>query len=307
MKSFFRFPIFLRGMAMGAADVVPGVSGGTIAFITGIYEELINTIKGVDLNKLKLLQKEGFSAFWTAINGSFLLSLLSGVAVSILSLAKLITYLLENHSILLFSFFFGLIVASALFIGKQIKQWDWKHIFILIISLFSAYYLTLLTPVSGSQSFLFLMLCGAIAICAMILPGISGAFLLLMLGQYSNVIQAIKTLNFSVIIPVGLGAVVGILSFSRVLSWLFQHHKTLTLASLTGFVLGALNKVWPWKKVMETFIDRHGEVKPLVERSISPFAYSETTSLPNLLIPSIALAFVGFIIVFLLEKLGTEK
>lgn len=307
MKSFFRFPIFIRGMAMGAADVVPGVSGGTIAFITGIYEELINTIKGVDLNKLKILQKEGFPSFWSAINGSFLVSLLAGVAVSILSLAKLITYFLENHSILLFSFFFGLIVASAVFIGKQIKKWDWKHILILLISLFGAYYLTLLTPVNGSQSFLFLMLCGAIAICAMILPGISGAFLLLMLGQYSNVINAIKTFNFSVIIPVGIGAVVGILSFSRVLSWLFKHYRTLTLASLTGFVLGALNKVWPWKKVVETFTDRHGDVQPLIERSISPFAYSELTNSSNLLVPSIVLAVFGFAIVFVLERLGAEK
>lgn len=307
MNNFFRLPVFLRGLLMGMADVVPGVSGGTIAFITGIYEELIHSIKSIGFDKLPILTKQGILPFWKAINGGFLLSLVLGIGISALSLANGIDYLLNNHPILLFSFFFGLIVASALFIGKQIKTWDWKHILILLISLVAAYYITILSPAEGSDSFPYLMLCGAIAICAMILPGISGAFLLLMLGQYARVIDAIKTLNFSVILPFGIGAVVGLLTFSRVLSYLFKHHKSLTLASLTGFVLGALNKVWPWKEVLETYTDRHGEIKPLIEKSIMPDRFAEISNQPNLLLPAIGLAIVGFAVVFLLEKFGSHE
>ena len=306
MRKFFRFPIFLRGIAMGAADVVPGVSGGTIAFITGIYEELILTIKGLDLGKLKLLQQEGFASFWKAINGTFLMSLLLGIGVSLISLAKLISYLLVHQPILLFAFFFGLIVASAIYIGKQITRWDWKHLVVLLICVAIGYGITLITPASGQTSFLYLFFSGAIAICAMILPGISGAFILLLLGQYYEIINAIKEFNFSTLVPVALGAIVGILSFSRVLSWLFNHYKTLTLAGLTGFVLGALNKVWPWKEVVETYIDRHGEVQPLIEKSISPIKFAEITGQSHQLPTAIILAIVGFITVFALEKLASK-
>jgi len=304
MKQFFRLPIFLRGLAMGAADVVPGVSGGTIAFITGIYEELILAIKNLDFSKLTLLRKEGLAAFWKEINGSFLLSLVLGIGVSILSLAKLLTYFLENHSILLFAFFFGLIVASAVYIGKQITTWNAWHIVALVVSAGVAYYLTLITPAGGSSSWLYLFLCGAIAICAMILPGISGAFILLLLGQYNAIIEALKSFNFGIIVPVGLGAIVGILTFSRILAWFFNHYKTITLASLTGFVLGALNKVWPWKEVLETYTDSHGDEQPLVEQSVLPSTFTDLTGEPNLLLPSILLAITGFTIVFILERIA---
>ena len=307
MNNFFRLPIFLRGIAMGSADVVPGVSGGTIAFITGIYEELILTIKNLDFEKLAVWKKQGFSAFWDSINGSFLLSLLLGIAVSILSLARLITYLLTNHPILLFAFFFGLIVASAVYIGRQITDWDWKHFLILLVCIAAAYYITLVTPAGGSSSFLYLFLCGAIAICAMILPGISGAFILLLLGQYNAIIEALKTVNFSIIIPVGLGAIIGILSFSRILGWFFNNYKTMTLAGLTGFVIGALNKVWPWKEVIETYTDSHGDIQPLVEKSILPTTFTQITGEPNHLLPAIGLAIVGFFVVFGLERIATPE
>ena len=304
--NWFRWPIFLRGLAMGSADVVPGVSGGTIAFITGIYEELILTIKNLNFSQFSIWKKQGFSAFWEAINGSFLLSLLAGIAISILSLAKLITYLLEEHTILLFAFFFGLILASAVYIGKQINAWDWKHILLLLVFAAIAYFITTITPANGSSSTIYLALCGAIAICAMILPGISGAFILLLLGQYNIIIEALKKFDLTVIVPVGIGAIAGILLFSRVLAWFFNHYKTMTLAALTGFVVGALNKVWPWKEVVETFVNRHGETEPLVERSVSPQVFTELTGIPNQVVPSIILAIVGFTIVFAMEKLASK-
>lgn len=304
MKSLFRWPIFLRGIAMGAADVVPGVSGGTIAFITGIYEELIHTINNLNLQQLQVLRKDGFSAFWQSVNGSFLLSLLLGVGVSILSLARLITYLLHNHAILIYSFFFGLIVASAVYIGKQITSWDWKHMLILIGFTIIAYYITLVTPAEGSSSVFYLFFCGAIAICAMILPGISGAFILLLLGQYNYILDALHKINLVVLLPFIGGIVVGILVFARVLEWFFNHYKTMTLAALTGFVIGALNKVWPWKEVVETFTNEHGEIEPIVEKSVLPLQYTEVTGEPHLLFPAILLAIFGFSVVFILEKFG---
>ena len=307
MKHFFRWSIFLRGIAMGSADVVPGVSGGTIAFITGIYEELILTIKNLEFSQVKVLFKDGFTAFWKSINGTFLFSLISGILLSIFSLAKIITYLLENHSILLFAFFFGLILASAVYIGKQIKTWDWKHILILIVFSVIAFFITTITPAGGSSSTLYLFICGAIAICAMILPGISGSFILLLLGQYSLIISSLKNMDFSVILPVGAGAIIGILFFSRILAWLFNNFKTMTLAGLTGFVLGALNKVWPWKEVLETYTDSHGNIQPLVEKSITPTTYSSITGDPHLMWPSLILAIVGFSIVFILERFANEK
>lgn len=289
---------------MGAADVVPGVSGGTIALLTGIYEELLLTIKNIDFGKLKLLRKEGFSTFWKEINGNFLLSLFLGIAVSILTFAKVITYLLEHHPILVWAFFFGLVLASAIYIGKQIKQWDWKHILLLIIGAAFAYYITILTPATGSESKFYLFFCGAIAICAMILPGISGSLILLILGAYLPIFTAIKEFDFLTILPVALGAITGLAIFSRILTWLFNNFKTMTLALLTGFVFGALNKVWPWKHVLETYTDRHGEIQPLVEKSISPFRFTEITNEPSQLLPAIALAIVGFVIVFLLERIA---
>ena len=235
---------------MGAADVVPGVSGGTIAFISGIYEELLASINGVNFKAIKTWKQDGFKAMWKSINGSFLLALLLGIGISIASLASLIKWLLNEHPILVWSFFFGLVLASVFFVGKQIKKWSTSVIILLIIGVLLGYYITTIPLVAnGGESGLFLFFAGAVAICAMILPGISGGYILLLMGAYRSVIDAIDERDFKTIFIVGVGAIVGLLSFSRLLKWLFDSYRNLTLAFLTGFIIGSLNKIWPWKNI----------------------------------------------------------
>jgi putative membrane protein len=296
--------ISLKGMAMGAADVVPGVSGGTIAFISGIYEELLDSISAVNLSTLKLLKTKGFKAVWEAINGNFLLALAIGIFTSILSLAKVISWLLENKPILVWSFFFGLVLASILYIGKQITKWRVLTIILLVAGAIIAYYITTLQPlISENSSPLFMFLAGALAICAMILPGISGSFILVLLGAYKPVLDAIQNKNFSIIAILGAGAIVGLLSFSKVLKWLFSHYKNFTLAVLTGFILGSLNKIWPWKKTLTWRLNSHGENVPFNEQSVSPFSFEGDSQL----ILAITLAVVGFMLIILLEKIASAS
>lgn len=290
--------LVLKGMGMGAADVVPGVSGGTIAFIVGIYDELINSIKSINMHSLKLLFTGKITAFWKAINANFLLSLLFGIAVSILSLAKLMTYLLVNEPVLVWSFFFGLVLASTWFVSKDIKERNWKTILGFIAGAVIAYYITIATPAETSTSLLFIFLCGAIAICAMILPGISGSFILVLLGKYFYIMEAVNKLDLIVLGVFAFGALLGITSFSRVLSYALKHFRNITLSVLTGFMLGSLNKVWPWKEVVDTYTDTHGEVKPLVENNILPNEY---------LVEGIILMVIGFALVYVLEKLSSKK
>lgn len=296
--------IGLKGMAMGAADVVPGVSGGTIAFISGIYEELLGSISNVNLDLLKILKKDGFKAAWKQLNGNFLASLFAGIFISIVSLAKAIKYLLENEPVLLWSFFFGLVVASIFFISKQITKWNFISILTLILGAFLAFYITTLNPlVSENSSLLFLFLSGAIAICAMILPGISGAFILVLLGAYKPILSAVNDRDLKTIATVGLGAIVGLLSFSKVLKWLFAHHKNYTLAALTGFIVGSLNKIWPWKETLTWRLNSHGIKVPFNQQSISPFTFDGDAQLTV----AIVLAIVGFILILLMEKLAVKK
>jgi len=213
----------LKGMAMGAADVVPGVSGGTIAFIAGIYDELINSIKSINMHSLKLLFTGKIAAFWKAVNGNFLFALLLGIAISVFSLAKLITYLLLNEPVLVWSFFFGLVLASTWFVTKDIKGWNWKTVAGFVGGAVIAYYITVATPAETSTNLMFIFLCGAIAICAMILPGISGSFILVLLGKYFYVMEAVKTLDLVVLGVFAFGAALGITSFSRVLSYALKN------------------------------------------------------------------------------------
>lgn len=288
----------LKGIAMGAADVVPGVSGGTIAFIVGIYQELLDSIKSINTSSLKLLFTGKLAAFWKAINGNFLLALVGGIAISIFSLAKLITYLLVAHPILVWAFFFGLVLASTLFVSKDITEWNWKTVLSFAIGAVVAYYITVATPAETPDGLWFIFLCGAIAICAMILPGISGSFILVLLGKYYFIMEAVKTFNIPVILVFICGAAIGITSFSRVLSYTLRRFKNITYAVLAGFMLGSLNKVWPWKEVTESYIDRHGVVKAL----------SEVNILPNELVwQGFALMVVGFFLVYFLEKLSAKK
>lgn len=296
--------IGLKGMAMGAADVVPGVSGGTIAFISGIYEELLGSISNVNLDLFKTLKEEGFKAAWKQLNGNFLLSLFVGIFISIISLAKAIKYLLENEPILLWSFFFGLVLASIIYIAKQISKWNAISFVVLILGAFLAYYITTLNPlVTENSSLLFMFLAGAIAICAMILPGISGAFILVLLGAYKPILAAVNDRDLKTIAAVGLGAIVGLLSFSKILKWLFAHYKNYTLAALTGFIIGSLNKIWPWKETLTWRTNSHGIEVPFNQQSVSPFSFDGDAQL----MLSIVLAVVGFSLILLMEKLAVKK
>ena len=298
------FVIGLKGMAMGAADVVPGVSGGTIAFISGIYEELLSTISNVNLSLLKTLKTSGIKAAWKQLNGSFLVALFLGIFVSIVSLAKVIKHLLESQPILLWSFFFGLVLASIIYIAKQITDWNFEAFLILIIGAVLAYFITTLNPlVSENSSSLFVFLAGAIAICAMILPGISGSFILVLLGAYKPVLEAINNRDFKTILVFMAGAIVGLLAFSRVLKWLFKNHKNLTLAVLTGFIIGSLNKIWPWKETLTCRINSRGLEVPFNQQSISPFSFDEDPQL----IMAIAFAVLGFVLILGMEKLAIKK
>ncbi|MDO6674512.1 DUF368 domain-containing protein [Tenacibaculum sp. 1B UA] len=296
--------IMLKGMAMGAADVVPGVSGGTIAFISGIYEELLGSISNINIKLLKTLQKEGFKSAWKQVNGNFLVSLFVGIFISIVSLAKMISWLLVNHPILVWSFFFGLVLASVIYIAKQVTQWNLVSGVLLILGAILAYYITTLNPlVSEHSSMSFMFLAGAIAICAMILPGISGSFILVLLGAYKPVLAAVNNRDFTTITFVALGAIVGLLTFSRVLKYLFSNYKNYTLVVLTGFIIGSLNKIWPWKKVLTYRTNSHGEQVPFNELSISPFSYDGN---PQLMYATV-LALIGFGLILLLEKIAVKK
>lgn len=296
--------IGLKGMAMGAADVVPGVSGGTIAFISGIYEELLTSISGVNLDLFKTLKKEGLKAAWQQVNANFLLALFIGIFISIVSLAKAIKYLLENEPILLWSFFFGLVLASIIYIAKQVTKWNLISVLVLILGAFVAFYITTLNPlVSENSSILFMFLAGAIAICAMILPGISGAFILVLLGAYKPILAAVNDRDFKTIAAVGLGAIVGLLTFSKVLKWLFANYKNYTLAVLTGFIIGSLNKIWPWKETLTWRTNSHGVEVPFNQQSVSPFSFEGDAQLTM----SIILAVIGFAMILLMEKLAVKK
>lgn len=327
------FAISLKGIAMGAADAVPGVSGGTIAFISGIYEELITTISNIDLALLKSLPKEGFATFWKKLNGNFILALLSGIIVSFVTFMQLAKYLIENQPVLIWSFFFGLIIASIYFIGKQIKSWNAPVIISLILGAASAFYISTLPPLSSNSSSLFLCFAGAIAICAMILPGISGSFILLILGAYKTLSDAIHDLDFKKIALFGLGAIVGLLTFSRVLKWLFKHYHNCTLAVLTGFIFGSLNKVWPWKITEKVWNRELGQeaifsdvsdfgtlgihqqqtqdfetLKLISERSVLPSEYAKLNQqIDPQFFWAILLTIIGFLTIFLLERLGSKK
>lgn len=294
--------ITLKGMAMGAADVVPGVSGGTIAFITGIYQELIATISGINFGLFKIWKEQGFRAMWKEANGSFLVALLTGILISIFSVMRLTNYLLEAHPIMIWSFFFGLILASIWFVAKQIPKWNYKIILALLLGAAVAIYIVTLPPMGSNTSLWFLFLAGALAVCAMILPGISGAFILVLLGAYKTVTEAAHDFDFKTLAVIALGAIVGLLSFSRVLKWLFDHYSSITLAVLTGFIAGSLNKIWPWKEVLES--EKFGE-KTIVIRDMS--VWPTNFQGESHLIAALALILAGFTLILILERVATQK
>jgi putative membrane protein len=301
----------LKGIGMGAADVVPGVSGGTIAFITGIYEELIDTINRVNFVTIQVLFKEGLKPFWKALNGNFLVGLFAGIFISIVSLARLITYLLETHPIAIWSFFFGLVLASIPLVAKSVRNWSGSRYFGFVAGAIVAYLITDLPPVEDPGASWYLFVSGMIAICAMILPGISGSFILLLLGSYSTVLQALNDRDFLSIGIFGGGCIVGILAFSRFLKWMFARYHDVTIAILSGFLLGSLNKIWPWKNTLEYFTKHEGEPDEekvaLVQENILPSTYEALTGLDSELMIAIALALAGILIIFAMDRFAPKN
>ncbi len=287
---------------MGGADVIPGVSGGTVAFITGIYEELINSIMAIDLDAVRLLLKFQFRAFWTKINAGFLLCVLAGILTSLLSLSKLMTFLLKNYPISIWSFFFGLILVSAPLIMRDIHKWNVGTVISFIAGAVAAYLITILSPTETPTNLLFIFFCGALAICAMILPGISGAFILLLIGKYEYMINALIQFNFPVILVFATGCLLGLVGFSHFLSWILTHYRYPTLAVLAGFMIGSLNKVWPWKEVVAFRLDHEGLQVPAFDKSVWPARYLEATGQDPQLFYAILFAAFGILLVVAIEK-----
>ncbi|MBD0778696.1 DUF368 domain-containing protein [Maribacter sp. ANRC-HE7] len=294
--------ITLKGIAMGAADVVPGVSGGTIAFISGIYEELITSINNIKPSLITTWKNEGFKASWQKLNGNFLVALFLGIFISLFSLATLVSWLMENEPILLWSFFFGLVAASIFFVGKEITKWNPATVIILLLGAAVAYFVTTLPASEHATSLPYLFMSGALAVCAMILPGISGAFILVLLGSYKTILDAVHERDVKVIITVALGAIFGLLSFAKLLKWMFSNYKNLTLALLTGFIVGSLNKIWPWKLILETKTIGD-KIITLKEQNVSPFHFEGE---PNLMLAIVAVT-IGFSLIFILEKIASKK
>lgn len=294
--------LYLKGLCMGVADVIPGVSGGTIAFISGIYDELIDSIRSVDGTVFKLLLKFRIAEVWRKINATFLISVLAGVGTSLISLAHLMTWLLETYPIPVWSFFFGLICISAVFILRENMHWNIGAVTALIIGIIIGAAITILAPTQTPTNLYFIFFCGALAICAMILPGISGAFILLLIGKYYFMIEALTTINLPVILVFVLGCVIGLLSFSHLLSWLLHHYRNLTIALLAGFMLGSLNKVWPWKKSFQVL----GEKETTMDVSIWPWNYLPETGSEPQFVTAICFAAAGILLVVLIEKVADK-
>ncbi len=298
--------ILVKGMAMGAADVVPGVSGGTIALITGIYHELLDSLKRLGPETLLILFKEGIPACWKHINGNFLLAVFLGIIISIKTFAALIAQCLEHYPLLVWGFFSGLIIASVVLLGKQQSNWTIRHWGLCLVGVVFVYFVSIARPTQLPDSGWVLFLGGFVAICAMILPGISGSFILLLVGLYQIILRAVNELDITAIAFFLLGCISGLLVFSRFLSWLLDRAYAATLAVLIGFLVGSLNVTWPWKHVLETFENRHGELIPLVQKNVLPQTYESITSYDSQFFLVILSAFFGFFMVLLIEFFGSK-
>lgn len=300
------FLLYAKGIAMGAADVVPGVSGGTVAFISGIYDELLRSIASVP-RALGLLLQGRVAAAWQAANATFLVVLLAGILTSVVSLARLITYLLEHQPIPVWSFFFGLILVSTHLVSREIQRWNWTRVVSFALGAAFAYWITVVSPMQWSNDPLSLFFAGAIAICAMILPGISGSFILVLMGLYSFVLGAVKNLDLLVLLIFASGCLVGIVSFAGFLRWLLARWRDLTLAFLTGLMLGSLNKIWPWKETLTWQTDSHGQQVPLLQENLLPARFAEISGQDPQLVLAIVLAVAGIVLVLGLEWLAGRR
>lgn len=299
--------LFFKGVAMGGADVVPGVSGGTIAFITGIYEELLDSINSIDFGAFKLLKSGKIVEFWNKINGTFLIVLLLGIMTSIFSLASLLKYLLGAYPIHLWSFFFGLIIISSILVLREVKKWKVTGFLSLIIGVVIAYIITELSPSETPDAWWFVVLSGSIAICAMILPGISGSFILLIFGKYEYIVNAVHEKDVVTLALFITGCVVGLLSFSRGVSWLLKKYHDVTVALLAGFMIGSLNKVWPWKIPLGFRINSDGEQVVTFTKNILPATYYDQLGANPFLIHAILFMSLGIFVVVLIERVAHYK
>ncbi|MDC0140585.1 DUF368 domain-containing protein [bacterium] len=289
--------LFFKGVAMGAADIVPGVSGGTIALITGIYEELIESIKNINLRLFKTLFTKGFKTFWHDLNGNFLLTLALGIMSSILLLAQFISYLLLNHEFKIWGFFFGLILSSGILIYREVNNISSSSLTYLFLGILVASIISISGPTTTPNNYFFIFLTGSIAICAMILPGISGSFILLLLSKYEFIINSIKDFKFDVLIVFALGCIFGLLLFSRFLSYLFSNYKDYVLSLLSGFLFGSLLKVWPFKTIIETRINSDGIKEAFVTRPALP----NTGNIEEIIF-FIMFSIVGYLLIYFLQK-----
>ncbi|WP_116105373.1 DUF368 domain-containing protein [Lewinella sp. IMCC34191] len=310
------FSILLRGMAMGIAEAIPGVSGGTIAFITGIYERLLAAIGGVLSTKVINAYREGgISQAWREADGTFLVNLAGGMVVGLGIAVVTITSLLEHYPPVVWAFFFGLIVSSAIYVGKQITEWNIWTVAFLIVGAVVAYLLTTINPLAGSTSPILVFFSGMLAISALILPGISGSFILVLLGMYTVVFGALRGVvegQDGALLIVGcfaLGCLLGLAAFARLLTWTFKTYPNRTFAILTGFMIGSLNKLWPWRNALTTRIDSSGEVVPVLESNVLPSSYTGLDQIPDnpYVLATLAALIVGLAIVFLLEATAVNQ
>ena len=305
--------VTVKGICMGAADVIPGVSGGTIAFMTGIYEELVGSINAINTTAMKLLFSGKFKEFWKHINGNFLLSLIAGILVSILSLAKLMTYLLEHHPVQTWAFFFGLIVASSIFILKDIKGWKFRDIVMLAIGIVTGAVVCTLSPTETPDGLWFIFLCGAIAICAMILPGFSGSFILLILGKYEYMMGTVAKIvsgngvpmDFVILIIFAAGALAGIIAFSKFLHWLLAGYHRPTLLALAGFIIGSLVKVWPWSDMVTVAASQYPEIAEMTAPVWKELSAQYAGMIDYHIAGAVCFALIGFLLVTVIETVST--
>ena len=290
-----------KGICMGASDVVPGVSGGTMAFILGIYEELIDAIRSFDLKSFQFLVTLKIRPLLDRISWRFLLAVGIGIFTAIFTLARLLSWFLQNSPVFIWSFFMGLILASVVSVSRRVEKWRALTWLCLVGGTLGAYFLVGLVPVSTPNAPWFLFLCGAVAICAMILPGISGAYILVLLGKYQYVLDAVNHRDVIVLALVSAGACVGIVAFSRILGWLLRNYHDLMVAILTGLMLGSLRKVWPWKETLDSVVDVHGKVVPVLQSNILPGQWNGEV------LVALSLMLVGLLAVLFLDRLGNRN
>lgn len=294
--------IYLRGMLMGAADIVPGISGGTVAFITGIYERLINSLRSFNLKLWSVWKKSGLKGVYKAVDATFLITLLAGILSSVLLLSHLISWLLASYPLHLNGLFFGLVVGSAVIISREMGGWTLHQLFFMLLGAVLASFISLVLPSIGSLTPLTFFIAGMIAICAMILPGISGSFLLLTLGLYGPLVEAVKAFNLVFIAAFAVGAGSGLLAFSHLLGWLFDHFRAATFAVLFGFVIASLKHIWPWQFLTSYKINEQGKMLPLDTQVLLPWKYSQITELPSHQLSVLILMLLGLLAVIYLAS-----